>query len=318
MNNIANTTNNVPAIMDSGFKVYTMSEFMNTKLKPLVYLIDPLIPESGISLLYAERGAGKTFMALSLACAAASGFDFLNFKVPAPCKVIYMDGEMDSREIQNRLYLLEKGFAKEGKIVNRENLRLFLFGMQNGVPMPNLAVKEDQLAVEKEIADAQLIIIDNISCLYTSCGKENEHNTWVHYNEWSREQRGKGRAVLWCHHCGKDKNRGPRGSSSIENILNYSMALNVPEDHTADQGLCVTVSYAKSRGKGDESVKEFCAKLVSPPDNSCLQWDMSKTIRQKQTTQIQKLKNDGMSLQEISKLIGVSKSTVQRMSKEKA
>lgn len=316
MTDIVNTSNNVPQIIDSGFKIYTMSKFMETKLKPLVYLIDPLVPECGVSLLYAERGAGKTFMALSLACAAASGFDFLNFKVPAPCKVLYIDGEMDAREIQSRLSLLIKGFEKEGKTVNQENLRLFLFGMQNGVSMPNLAIKEEQLAVEKEIADAQLIIIDNISCLYTSYGKENEHNTWIQYNEWSREQRGKGRAVLWCHHCGKDKNRGPRGSSSIENILNYSMALSVPEEHTADQGLCVTVSYAKSRGKGDDSVKEFCAKLVSPPDNSYLQWQMSSTTRQKQTKQVQKLQKDGMSLQEISKFLGISKSTAQRMSKE--
>lgn len=318
MTETTNKINNVPAVINSKFQVYTMGEFMDKKLKPLTYLIDPLVPECGVSLLYAERGAGKTFMALSLACAAASGFDFLNFKVATPCKVLYIDGEMDAREIQSRLSLLEKGFVEEGKIVNRENLRLFLCGMQNGVQMPNLASPEQQLSLEYEIADAQLIIIDNISCLYDSGGKENEHNTWTQYNMWSISQRGKGRAILWCHHCGKDKNRGPRGSSSIENILNYSMALSVPEEHTADQGLCVTVSYTKSRGKGDESVKDFCAKLVSPADKSCLRWVMSDTNRQTQTKQVQKLKDDGLTLKQISKMLGVSKSTAHRMTKENA
>ncbi len=48
-----------------------------------------------------------------------------------------------------------------------------------------------------------------------------------------------------------------------------------------------------------------------------LQKDISEGQKTKsKTKQVQKLQKDGMSLQEISKFLGISKSTAQRMSKE--
>ena len=300
-------------IINAEFKVYTMNDFMKIPLKPIIYLVKPLIPESGVSLLYAERGAGKTFMSLSLACAAASGFDFLNFQVPQPCKVLYVDGEMDCREIKDRLQKLERGFAMENKIVNRDNLRLFLCGMQGDMEMPNLATPEGQAAFEREIGDAQIIIIDNISCLYKGGGKENESDTWTQYNSWSVSQRNKGRSILWVHHTGKDKNRGARGSSAIETVLNYSLALTVPDEHKADHGLEIYAEYTKNRGLAGTIVKEFCAKLVSAPDDSYVQWVVADTKKDRDKKIVKELKDKGKTYKEIENETGISKSRAQRI-----
>lgn len=300
-------------VINAEYKVYTMNDFMNIPLKPIVYLVKPLIPESGISLMYAERGAGKTFVSLSIACAAASGFDFLNFHVQNPCKVLYVDGEMDSREIKDRLQKLERGFAMENKIINRDNLRLFLCGMQGDTEMPNLATTEGQAAFEREIGDAQIIIIDNISCLYKGGGKENESDTWTQYNSWSVSQRNKGRSVLWVHHTGKDKNRGARGSSAIESVLNYSLALTVPDEHKADNGLEIYAEYTKNRGLADASVKKFGAKLISAPDDSYVQWVVAPTKKDRDKKMIKELKDKGKTYKEIEKETGISKSKAQRI-----
>lgn len=303
-------------VINAEYKVYTMTEFMKQPLKDVNYLVKPLVPESGISLLYAERGAGKTFMALSLACAAASGFDFLNFQVSKPCEVLYVDAEMDSREIQERLFKLERGFARDGKIVNRDNLRLFLCGMQDGQAMPNLATPEGQAALEREIGDSKLIILDNIFSLYKGAGKENESDTWSEYNSWSVSQRNKGRSILWIHHTGKDKNRGARGSSAIESVLNYSLALTVPDGHKADAGLEVDAEYTKSRGLTGDIVKEFSAKLVSTPDNSSVIWYAADTKEQNEMKIVKDLRIQGATFKQIQAETGISKSKAQRISKK--
>lgn len=303
-------------VINDEYKVYTMTEFMKQPLKDVNYIVKPLIPESGVSLLYAERGAGKTFMALSIACAAASGFDFLNFQVPKPCEVLYVDAEMDAREIQDRLFKLERGFAKDGKIVNRDNLRLFLCGMQNGKPMPNLATPEGQAVFEREIGNAKLIILDNIFCLYKGVGKENESDTWSEYNSWSVSQRNKDRAILWIHHTGKDKNRGARGSSAIESVLNYSLALTVPDGHKADAGLEINAEYTKSRGLTGAIVKEFSAKLVSAPDNSSVVWYVADTKEQNEMKIVKDLRIQGATFKQIQAETGISKSKAQRISKK--
>lgn len=303
-------------VINAEYKVYTMTEFMKQPLKDVNYLVKPLVPESGISLLYAERGAGKTFMALSLACAAASGFDFLNFQVSKPCEVLYVDAEMDSREIQDRLFKLERGFAKDGKIVNRDNLRLFLCGMQDGQAMPNLATPEGQAALEREIGNSKLIILDNIFSLYKGVGKENESDTWSEYNSWSVSQRNKGRSILWIHHTGKDKNRGARGSSAIESVLNYSLALTVPDGHKADVGLEVDAEYTKSRGLTGDIVKEFSAKLVSTPDNSSVIWYAADTKEQNEMKIVKDLRIQGATFKQIQAETGISKSKAQRISKK--
>lgn len=308
--------NNENNVINAEFTIYTMDEFMKQPLKDITYLVKPLIPDSGISLLYSERGAGKTFMALSIACAAASGFDFLRFHVPKPCKVLYVDGEMDSREIQDRLAKIERGFAKENKIVNRDNLRLFLCGMQKDIAMPNLGTPEGQAAFEREIGDAQIIIIDNISCLYKGTGKENESDTWTEYNRWSVSQRNQGRSILWIHHTGKDKNRGARGSSAIETILNYSLALTVPDGHKANDGLEVNAEYTKSRGLTGVVVEAFCAKLISAPDNSYIIWHVSNTQKQEKENLVKELHEQHNNIMQIAEKTGMSKSKVHRMLKK--
>eukprot|EP00831_Metopus_contortus_P061867 TRINITY_DN5379_c0_g1_i5.p1 TRINITY_DN5379_c0_g1~~TRINITY_DN5379_c0_g1_i5.p1 ORF type:complete len:508 (-),score=35.23 TRINITY_DN5379_c0_g1_i5:84-1607(-) len=68
------------------------------------YILYPVIPESSITLLYADTGVGKTWLALSMAFSAALGCQtFFKWKAEKPRKVLYIDSEMDETSFQRRL-----------------------------------------------------------------------------------------------------------------------------------------------------------------------------------------------------------------------
>ena len=305
--------------MDFGFKVFGANEFLKEPLPKIEFLLYPFIPQNGVSLLYAERGAGKTFMGLAMACAVASGFDFLHFKADKPRRVLYVDGEMDAREMQDRLNLLIAGFEKEGKHVIKENLRLFLAGMQQDATMPDLATKRGQAQLEAYINQSDLVIVDNIFSLYTA-GRENDADSWVEYNAWSRKLRAKGVSLLWIHHTGKDKNRGPRGSSAIEAILNSSVCLEVASGHRSSDGAIAVVRYTKTRGVAGDAVNDFAARLIEVyglnGDVCGLRWVLTDTPQEYGYKQVERLLAEDKTVKEIVKITGLSKSQVYRLKQE--
>ena len=56
-----------------GLVALDMSEFLSMQIPDRGYLLSPILPVQGIGILYAPRGVGKTFAALSVAVAVASG-----------------------------------------------------------------------------------------------------------------------------------------------------------------------------------------------------------------------------------------------------
>ena len=54
-------------------------------------------------MIYAPRGLGKTWFALGLAYAVASGSRFIKWDAPGPQGVLFIDGEMPLSLMQERL-----------------------------------------------------------------------------------------------------------------------------------------------------------------------------------------------------------------------
>lgn len=59
-----------------------MGEFLSMSIPERGYLLSPVLPVQGIGILYAPRGIGKTFAALSVAVAMASGGAVFNWRAP--------------------------------------------------------------------------------------------------------------------------------------------------------------------------------------------------------------------------------------------
>src|SRR5260221_4231180 len=68
-------------------------------------ILDPILTTKSLALLYGPRGLGKTFVALGIAWAAASGGSFLGWRASRPHRVLYVDGEMAAVDMRRRLQL---------------------------------------------------------------------------------------------------------------------------------------------------------------------------------------------------------------------
>src|SRR6476620_12374137 len=68
-------------------------------------LLPPWLASDTAALVYGPPGIGKSFLALGIAWAVASGGSFLGWRAPRPHKVLYLEGEMTAVEMQRRIGL---------------------------------------------------------------------------------------------------------------------------------------------------------------------------------------------------------------------
>ena len=135
-------------------------------------------------MIYAERGIGKTWIALSIAHAIAAGGEFLSWTAARPRKVLYLDGEMPAQTLQERYAAVVKASMRDAP---RENFRLAAADCQPD-GLPDLASEEAQRFYDAVIADAELIICDNLSTLAHGL-RENEADSFGPVQSWMLAQR---------------------------------------------------------------------------------------------------------------------------------
>ena len=71
-----------------------LNEFLALDIPPRAMLLSPILPERSLSMLYAPRGVGKSWLGISIGLAVASGGSLLRWDAPRPRRVLYVDGEM--------------------------------------------------------------------------------------------------------------------------------------------------------------------------------------------------------------------------------
>ena len=86
----------------SSVKPVTSRQLIEKEIPAKKLLLSPWLKENETAMIYAPPGTGKTFFALNCAYSLASGSKFLKF-IPSiyPIKVLYVDAEMDGRELQD-------------------------------------------------------------------------------------------------------------------------------------------------------------------------------------------------------------------------
>ena len=92
-------------------------------IKPRGMVLDPIIPEKGLVMLYAARGTGKTHVALGIAYAVATGGSFLKWQAPKPRRVLLVDGEMPAAALRERLQGLAAGGRASARLARSAGRR---------------------------------------------------------------------------------------------------------------------------------------------------------------------------------------------------
>lgn len=294
----------VPAYQQ-GLKVLDAEEFLAAKFPPRSLMLAPWLPDKGLAMVFAPRGVGKTWFALSVAHAVATGGAFLSWRAPRPRRVLYIDGEMPAATLQSRYAAIVDGAGME---LARENFRVLAADIQSD-GLPDLADAEAQRFYEPYLANAELVVADNLSTIARGL-RENEANSWGPVQTWLLAQRAAERSVLTVHHAGKGG--GQRGTSRKEDVLDTVVSLSRPPGYSAAEGARFEVRFTKNRGFWGEDAEPFEARFTEG------RWTAAAIVAEESDEALAALQADGHSIRDIAERSGRSKSEVQRRLKGRA
>lgn len=284
-----------------------IADFLNMAIPPREYIIEPILPQQGLVSIYAPRGMGKTYVLLTLAAAVSLGKGAFNWKTPKARRVLYIDGEMPARTMQERIARILSNYGADD--IDPSFFQIITPDLNPEYTL-NLSREADQKSIDKYVEAAELIIIDSLSTCARH-GEENRAESWLPVQEYLLKLRRRGKAVIFAHHAGK--NGQQRGTSAKEDILDTVIALKRPQDYREEEGARFEVKFEKARGICGDDVKSFEAKLEQDGDR--LFWTC-RDIEDVRLEQVKALQDEGMTVREIAEEMGISKSSVHRLIKK--
>ena len=286
-----------------GLITLTGAELLTKEFPPREMILSPWLPEKGLAMAFAERGIGKTWFALNIAHTVAGGGFFLGWSAPKARRVVYIDGEMPAAALKERYAVI---VANSEFDAPEDTFRLVAADLQPD-GLPDLANPDAQRFYDGVIADAALIVVDNLSTLCRAL-RENEADSWGPVQEWALRQRAAGKSVLLVHHAGKGG--AQRGTSRKEDVLDTVIKLQRPVNYVPAQGARFEVHFTKSRGFFGEDAKAFEAWLQDG------RWTIGEISNDDSIEALRAMQEKGLSLRDIGARVGVSKDKVRRKLKE--
>ena len=305
--------NQQAASMLNGYKrgldacVVTFAELLNMDI-PERSKIFVWLPEGGITMVYGGRGIGKTFFTLSLAASIASGAPFLKWGEPLKTMgVLIVDGEMALSDLRSRLTaLLVKQPVEPLQIISGE---VAFAKTDTDINLVDGTQRDDILGILEANKDIRLVIIDNISCLFSGI-RESSKDDWEQITPWLLAMRRRGVAVVLVHHAGKGGDQ--RGTSGREDLLDTVIRLE-PVHGALSEGARFVVRFTKSRGAFGDEVEPFEALLDLDSDGL---WTWRK-LEESNYERMLSLARQGVStVTEMAEELGVTKGTVSKMKRK--
>jgi putative DNA primase/helicase len=285
------------------FQAVGINDFLALDIPPREMLLAPILPERSLAMLYAPRGLGKSWLALSIGLAVASGAPLLRWSAPRQRNVLYVDGEMPLVSLQERLKAISVPFGTD---IPNDGFRILAADQVDGGI--NLSTEHGQRSLEPLLEDVDLLILDNLSTLCTATS-ESASDAWVPIQNWLLMLRRRGIAALLVHHAGT--NGRQRGTSRREDALDSVIALRRPEDYSSEQGARFEIHFEKLRNRveGDGSIP-FEARVENIGDG--IRW-LSSDLKPPLLMHAAELFAEGMTVREVASVLRISKSEAGRL-----
>jgi hypothetical protein len=290
---------------DLGPAIREASDFKLLDIPERRSFLHPFLREFSIGMITADRGTGKTMLALGGICDALSrGVGFGPWKGDQPANCLYVDGEMVAQDIIERLSYFP---------TNNRPAQLFIlsdhFATMKGFPGASLLNPEWRIGIKEFCLahDVKFVVFDNLASL-TPGIDENSSQEWGPLSKYFLELRFSGIAPLLLHHTGKGGVQ--RGTHAREDALDYSILLERPKDYSPEDGSRFVLNFTKAR------VKQADAKLISPVDirlekdpDGAYAWTW-KPLKAKNQRAVLEMLDQGLKQQEIADAIGVTRPRV--------
>ena len=278
-------------------KGYTAEEILKMQFEEPQWIVENLIPH-GTTLLAGSPKVGKSYLALSLAIAIASGGKVLgNFSVVSSGPVIYLALEDTLRRMQRRLDQLTEEIPK--------NLYLYLdIDKEKKIPILMKLIEK-----HKPI----LIVVDTFTILRTQPkrGANLYDEDYQAIREFKKLGDDTGASILLIHHFNKSRN---------ENIL-YQVSGSTGLTGAVDTIVVVDKKIGDKNAKifttgRDIEEKEYSAIFNSDVGSWVIEGKVGEVSRTEERKEIQKvLKNAEKPLSplEISKLLGKDVNNIKQL-----
>jgi putative DNA primase/helicase len=283
-----------------------LGELFAIELPPRELIFGPWLASQGLAMIYAQRGIGKTYFALNVAYAIATGGQYLGWTAPERRRVLYVDGEMPAVTMQERARAIAGTNTPEDI---DSYFKLVTPDLQDDA-LPDLSSAAGQAALAPLLEGVDVLVLDNLSTLCRS-GIENESESWLPVQNWLLGLRRRGMTIILVHHAAKTGQQ--RGTSRREDVLDTVIKLKRPIDYDATQGARFEVHFEKSRGFVGAEARSIEASLRMN-DFGFSEW-IYQTLEDLIDNQINELTEAGMSQRDIGKEVGLSKTAVQKRQK---
>lgn len=208
-------------------KVYSSSYIRSLAKEQPEDILSGLIRQGEQIMLFSSPGAGKSWLALGLALAAANGTAVAKskdgqekWKAPKPRNVLWVDGELDASDIALRVSQLTNSYTSAGREpLGPDFLSKQMQSLQSQFPDLAEQVDSDDLISYCTNNNVDLVILDNLTTL-ASLDDENATSAFKPIIEHllMRLKVAKIACVL-VHHSNKNDS-SYRGSSSIATTFN--------------------------------------------------------------------------------------------------
>lgn len=195
---------------DSTFELLTLSELEN--MPPPVWLVDKVIGENGLAIVYGDPGSGKSFITIDMALRLAMGWDWHGSKAKR-VGVLYIAGE-GVRGLGKRV----KGWRRHHKVAAGADAPFVLMPVAAQLLEPADRAKllrTIDAAIAKIGFDIGLIVIDTVSRSIAGQDENGQETMSALVKACDDVRAYCGCTIIGVHHSGKDKDRGMRGSTVL-------------------------------------------------------------------------------------------------------
>jgi hypothetical protein len=223
------------------------------KDEPVNWIIDNVLPDKGFAALYGPPGSYKSFIALDIAEAVATGRQWMGNQVTSPGAVLYIAGEghggIGARIKACKINHQTQDGAEIYVIRYQLNLR-------SSADDFNLLMESIDALIERTGIELRLVQIDTLARAFGGGNENDSQDMGAFIHNAGRLQRKLDCALMVLHHSGKDQTKGLRGHSSLLGAVDTQLELLKLEQTERKEGVAgqgiITISKQKD---GQDNLK---------------------------------------------------------------
>lgn len=197
------------------------------------WLIDDIIPEAELGLIFGASGSRKTFVAIDLAVSITAGLPW-NSKNTKPGPVLYICAE-GANDFRIRLRAYARNFG-----IDLKNIPLHIIG-----DTPNLLLEEDVKELinsVKHLGPFSAIFIDTLAQTTAGADENSGKDMMRALSNCKAIHKALSGIVIAVHHAGKDLTKGARGWSGLKAAADFEIEMTDNLDGTS------TLRISKQKG----------------------------------------------------------------------